>query len=687
MTGLFSIRCFQQSLCISCVIFCFLQLCVVENLYAQDYSWVEFVEKISTDEDFENENLEILLEVLSELHEHPFNLNTATKEDLEQLIFLNENDVEAILAYIYRYGPMQSLGELKLVTSLDYKVIRFLPLFVYVAPVTMNNKEDFRLKNLWKNGNNRLITQFNIPLYQRNGYRKYPDEILLKNPNKVYLGNALYHSLRYQYQYKQRVYWGFTAEKDAGEPFGHYGNWSYDAFSFHLLLKDCGKLKTLVLGDYRLNFGEGLVVNTNFALGKLAVLNKQGSASPVNKFSSVTETDFFRGVAATFRWRDFDLSAFYSYLPQDATLNDDETLSSLKTDGLHRTLLELSKKHNVKGQTAGANVTWNTRWITWGVTGVYQHFNRAFSPGTTLYRRYYPKGNRFVNLSTNYRLRYRHLLFSGETAYSHVYHGWATLNKMIYRWNNDYQITVLQRLYTYQYVALHAKAFSEGGTVKNESGWYVGGEMNPRNELKLGAYVDYFYFPWPKLGITHSSHGVDATGYADWAPHKQWNVSCRYQFKRKERYEEPYTYHKLKGQIIYLPWEKGNFVFTGRYTRVVDRYGRRADGYLCGSTLNCKMNKERMRLSLSGAYFDSKDHKAPMSFYEPGLLYAFSFLSFYGQGMRLALNFRWDIHKNWTVIGKYGRTHYFDRPHIGLGTQRIEGNRQNDLYFQLRCKF
>lgn len=159
----------------------------------------------------------------------------------------------------------------------------------------------------------------------------------------MYLGNSLYHNIRYTYQYRNRLFWGFTAEKDAGEPFGSYGNKAYDAYSFHFLLKDCGKLKTLALGDYRLGFGEGLVVNSDFSLGKSTLFNMGDTRPSIKKFSSTSETSFFRGIAAAFRFGRVDMSAFYSYLPTDATLRKDGTISSLKTDGLHRTLLELSK--------------------------------------------------------------------------------------------------------------------------------------------------------------------------------------------------------------------------------------------------------------------------------------------------------------------------------------------------------
>ena len=470
--------------------FCVLQIYPVDKVGAQHYSWEEFVEKISVDEYEDGEDLSPLLEELAALHEHPFNLNTATKDDLEQLPFLDGDEIEEILAYVYRYGPMQSLGELMLIEELDYQTRQFLTLFVYVEnPV--EEKEKLRLKTLLKGGRHEVTSRLDVPLYKRDGYKIPEDEVLLKNPNKVYLGNSLYHNIRYTYQYRNRLFWGFTAEKDAGEPFGSYGNKAYDAYSFHFLLKDCGKLKALALGDYRLGFGEGLVVNSDFSLGKSTLFNMGDTRPAIKKFSSTSETSFFRGIAAAFRFGRVDMSAFYSYLSTDATLRKDGTISSLKTDGLHRTLLELSKKHNVTEQSAGTDVTWNTGYFSLGATVFYQHFSRSFSKGTELYRQYYPDGKDFLNAGLHYRWHRDRFSFSGETAFSSVYGGWATLNKAIYCFNHRYSMVALQRLFTYQYVGLRANSFSEGGAVRNESGFYTGVEASPLNELKLSAYVDY----------------------------------------------------------------------------------------------------------------------------------------------------------------------------------------------------
>jgi hypothetical protein len=73
--------------------------------------------------------------------------------------------------------------------------------------------------------------------------------------------------------------------------------------------------------------------------------------------------------------------------------------------------------------------------------------------------------------------------------------------------------------------------------------------------------------------------------------------------------------------------------------------------------------------------------------YEKGMLYSFSFPSFYYRGMRWAAVMRYDMNEHFTVIGKYGSTRYFDRESIGSSQQEIEGNLKQDIQLQVRMKF
>ena len=113
------------------------------------------------------------------------------------------------------------------------------------------------MKSLLKYGKQEVLTRLDVPFYTRKGYQKN------------YLGPAMYHSLRYGYRYGDYLQMGITAEKDAGEPFfALHNEKGYDYYSIYFLLRNLGKLKTLALGNYRLSFGQGLVVSTDFRLGE-----------------------------------------------------------------------------------------------------------------------------------------------------------------------------------------------------------------------------------------------------------------------------------------------------------------------------------------------------------------------------------------------------------------------------------
>ncbi|MDQ9768741.1 hypothetical protein RFZ33_16880, partial [Acinetobacter baumannii] len=78
------------------------------------------------------------------------------------------------------------------------------------------------------------------------------------NPNKAYLGNSIYHSVRYRFRFKDKFFAGLTAEKDGGEPFFAGPNRKgYDFYSAYLLLKDIGRFQSLALGNYQVHFGYG----------------------------------------------------------------------------------------------------------------------------------------------------------------------------------------------------------------------------------------------------------------------------------------------------------------------------------------------------------------------------------------------------------------------------------------------
>ena len=78
-----------------------------QSLFLLEDNLEELAEETGT-ADWEDE-----LEELSYRLQEPLNLNTATREQLEQFPFLTTRQVEEIQAYIYIHGQMQTIYELK----------------------------------------------------------------------------------------------------------------------------------------------------------------------------------------------------------------------------------------------------------------------------------------------------------------------------------------------------------------------------------------------------------------------------------------------------------------------------------------------------------------------------------------------------------------------------------------------
>jgi hypothetical protein len=131
-----------------------------------------------------------------------------------------------------------------------------------------------------------------------------------------------------------------VASQDAGEPFfANRNKVGYDYYSLFFQLKNLGRIQTLVAGRYRAQMGMGLVMNSNFTLGKMAILQNLGrSTNALRAHSSRTEASYLQGAGATISLgKGFTLTAFGSYRAMDATLGKDGSAVTIITSGYHRT--------------------------------------------------------------------------------------------------------------------------------------------------------------------------------------------------------------------------------------------------------------------------------------------------------------------------------------------------------------
>jgi len=678
------------------LIACFSVLFPVNNLYSQEI-WEDIFEQLVANGDENSNQWENLLEDLTDLKEHPVNINTVTKKQLERFPFLSDHLIENILYYLYKNGPMLSEKELLMVQDMDIQTVRYLKPFITFEQVD-KEKDRPSLKTILKHGKQELSTRLDIPFYIRKGYQPIVSEELNENPNKRYLGYAFYHNFRYNFRFSDKVYVGLTAEKDSGEPFFAGKNRKgYDYYSPYLLIRDLGRLKALSLGNYRLNYGYGLVMNTDFNMGKTTMISTTGNRKTgIKKHSSTNEYLYFQGIAGSYQLADrWTMDAFYSYRKMDGTV-DNQFITSIKDDGYHRIPRDFEKKNTFTNQLIGSNLHYNGKYFEAGLTGVYHVFNKVLKSTSRSYNKYYPYGRDFLNVGMNYKFFWKRFTLSGETAIGK--NGKiATMNMIRYVPKESFQLMVMNRFYDVAYQSIYASSIGEGSNVQNESGFYIGLETKFLQYLKLNVYGDFFYFPFQKYQVSkNGTHGFDGMFQLSYSPRYELDMFIRYRYKNK--YKDytgedkikitiPYIQQKWKYQLNYSPVPELRLKTTVDMVHNSYQGKNPSIGFLVGQSMEYKFKSLPLQLNIHGAWFHTDDYASRISMYEKSLLYAFSIPSFYGKGERLALNLRYDLNEYLIFQAKYGWTHYRDRKVISSGLEQIEGNQKNDLYLQLRIKF
>ena len=663
----------------------------VEQIIADIYEQVS--ENSDTEIDFTS-----FYEDMIYYSENPINLNKTTKEELEKLQFLSDIQVDNILHYLYRYAPLNTIYEMQLIDGLDMTDIRMLLPFVMLGEAGAR-KETLRLKDVFKYGKNELYLRLDRGLETKEGYRFIPEEEQQaeeKNARK-YVGDPFYNHIKYRFRYRDRIAFGVTAEKDAGEQFWGDHNKGYDFYSAHVELKNFGKLKTLVLGDYRANFGQGLVLRTDFSMGKSSyVMQVNPRSSGLKKYTSTDEYNFFRGAGATVSLGNLDITGFYS-----SKLIDGDTIggqfASVKIDGLHRTINDLNRKRNVSQQVIGGNVTYTYSWLQVGATALYNSFDHSLEPRPANYNKFYFRGKEQTVGSVNYRVRAGKLNIFGETALSDREGAWATINGLNFSPISRVGLVALHRYFSKEYDTFFATTFSESSRVNNETGFYIGTEVRPIKYWKVSAYIDSYRFPWMKFGIDEPSIGKDYLVQVDYAPKRNVNMYWRFKFEEKMRnYSDTVTTMPLvlpqqKWAARYLlNYSFGRFSFKNQLdvNSFYDEVNPVSYGYSALQDVSYEFVRVPLRIDLRFHIFDAMNYENRLYTYEKDVLYAFSVPMNYGMGSRYYVNLRYELNQNISFWLKLAQTVYADeRATISSSNEEIQGNRKTDLRFLMRLKF
>ena len=89
----------------------------------------DILEQMITLEDTESEEWATNYETLTALANNKIDLNRATSEDLLQIPFLHDEQIDELCQYLYRHAPIKSWGELTMLKTFDERQRQLLRAF------------------------------------------------------------------------------------------------------------------------------------------------------------------------------------------------------------------------------------------------------------------------------------------------------------------------------------------------------------------------------------------------------------------------------------------------------------------------------------------------------------------------------------------------------------------------------
>jgi len=146
---------------------------------------------------------------------NPINLNAKNIEVLRDLYLVNDIQLNNLKTTIRQFGPLASLFELQNIPGFDEETIKNMMLFVTIKD--SDKRTAVNLKDVFNYGSHQLIARYEQVLEKRAGY-KIPIDSAIYFPGSAYLGTPQKYYTRYAFNFKNKIRFGFTLDKDAGEP-------------------------------------------------------------------------------------------------------------------------------------------------------------------------------------------------------------------------------------------------------------------------------------------------------------------------------------------------------------------------------------------------------------------------------------------------------------------------------------
>ncbi|MBK1441847.1 helix-hairpin-helix domain-containing protein [Parapedobacter sp. ISTM3] len=645
-------------------------------------------EELAEDFDFSE-----LAERLEFYERHPIDLNHTDGRELRELQFVPQLFIDNVLEHRERSGKFIATLELQAIEGLDIDVLRML--LPYVTVDVSRSLSGVNARRLLNEGTHDLMVRYGRTVQQRQGYR------ITDTTRSRYLGSPNQLFARYRYHFGPDLQLALNMKKDAGEGFfSGAQRYGFDFYSGSIYVRNQGRLKDAVIGDYALQFGQGLAMWNGLGFGKGAMV--QGmikQATGLRPYTSSNEVLFLRGGAATVAFGRLLITPFFSQRSLDGsrtyTADGEPAVSAIGQTGLHRTPTEVANRGAVLQRVYGMNMQYEYRRFRLGAMAYRTHVDKPIQPQDVLRNQYAFRGRSLSNTSVYYNYSWRGVYLFGEAAHS-LGSGFAFVNGLIASLHPHVSLALHYRNYQRDYHSFFNQGVAEGSSATNEQGFYSGLVYHPSRAVEWVLYADFFRFPWLRYRVDAPSQGVDVLSQLTYTWYKKANIAVRYRYRQRAENASLELPHNaivdvLRQQVRIGGQYKLNDSWTTRARVELAHYAKEGEASELGWMVYHDLIFKPMSGRLSGnariALFGTPGYNSRIYAFENDVLYAYSFPLYHNNGLRTYVNLRYRFGRKTDVWLRYATFIYRGIEEIGSGLDLIEGNQRSDVRIQVRWQF
>jgi len=644
----------------------------IENMAAADEGQIQTL----------NENISIG-------EQKKFNINTITESELFSLRFLSPLQINQFLLYRKTLGAFISLLELQAVPSWDILTIKNASAFFRIESDIKIVPE---MKQRIKEGSHMFLYRTGGSKF---GYSNGTSTVFNKSAD---IEKGYKQLIKYNFQFQSLMQWGITIEKDAGEK--NFG----DHTSGYLMIRKKGIINSLVIGDYLVNMGQGLIHWQGYAFGKSNnIIGGFRQGEVIRPHTGSDENRYHRGIATTIEKKKLMLTIFAGQEKIDANIMIDSSnvspskrfISSFLTSGLHAKPADLADKNSVRETVFGSRMGLQKKNLKIAINYINTIFDIPIKKRFQPYNYYSISGDQWQNGSLDFSTNSKNMFLFGEAAIDQNFNT-AIVSGLVKSLDSKLDATIIYRNISKGFRSIQSNAMTQNTEANNERGIFSCINFQVNAKTKIDGYADYFINPWVGYYTDGIRRGKTFSILFTWKPNKKTEIYSRLQQdERNSNYRNEgdrtnqlgiITQTKWRTHLSFMPHE--SFIIRQRIelAKYVQAQQPSETGFLSYIEIIYKPILKPYSFSARMSLFETSGYNARIYAYERDLLSYYSIPAMYDKGIRHYLLMNCKISKSVQIWLKYIFTKSAPNG-IVYGSSSFGNNLKKEWRLQVICHF